>query len=159
MSLRPTPPSGRRVISDPQTRHSAIVDVHVVLYDGGRVLLGRRHNTGFADGLFHLPAGHLERGESVVAAAIREAHEELGVALDAADLELLHVMHSAEGRVALFFGATHWNGAIENREPHKCRDLNWFGLDELPKRMVPYARTALEAALLRDERLSVIGWA
>ena len=31
-----------------------------------------RHNTGFEDGLFGLPAGHLNPGEGVVAAAVRE---------------------------------------------------------------------------------------
>ena len=45
---------------------------YVLLLDGCKVLLSRRMNTGFQDGLFGLPAGHLNKGESVVSAAIRE---------------------------------------------------------------------------------------
>jgi 8-oxo-dGTP diphosphatase len=58
--------------------------------------------------------------------------------------------------MALFFGAARWRGEIKNLEPDKCRDLEWFSLDELPEAMVPYARTALEAALVREERLSLV---
>ncbi|HEY6314153.1 MAG TPA: NUDIX domain-containing protein [Streptosporangiaceae bacterium] len=48
-------------------RYKVTGDVHLVLLDDdGRVLLGRRKNTGFADGCYHLPAGHLEAGESVI---------------------------------------------------------------------------------------------
>ena len=37
-----------------------------------RLLLSQRLNTGFKDGMFGLPAGHLNPGEGVVAAAVRE---------------------------------------------------------------------------------------
>ena len=37
-----------------------------------RLLLSKRLNTGFKDGLFGIPAGHLNPGEGVVAAAVRE---------------------------------------------------------------------------------------
>lgn len=142
-------------------RHGSTVDVHLVLRRNGRILLGQRQNTGFADGQFHLPAGHLEQGESVVAAVIREAQEELGVEIDADDLRFLHVMHNGDGggRIGLFFEVRSWRGTPENREPEKCRCLDWFSLERLPTELVPYARTALEQALVHDEALSVVGWA
>lgn len=68
-------------------RHRSIVDLHLILrrYDG-RILLMRRANTGYGDGQLHLPSGHLEPEENVVDGVIREAHEEVGVAVDPDDL-------------------------------------------------------------------------
>ena len=52
------------------------VGVHVLLERGARVLLMRRAGTGFFDGLFSLPGGHVEPGESVRDTAVREMREE-----------------------------------------------------------------------------------
>lgn len=41
--------------TDPVT---LVVGVHLVLVDGGTVLLGRRRGTRYAAGLWHLPAVH-----------------------------------------------------------------------------------------------------
>ena len=47
-------------------RHAGIpVGVHVLLERDGRVLLMRRAGTGFFDGLYSLPGGHVEEGESL----------------------------------------------------------------------------------------------
>jgi 8-oxo-dGTP diphosphatase len=63
-----------------QRRHKLTGDVHLLLIDrNGQALFGRRQNTGFEDGTWHVPAGHLEAGESVVQALIREAKEEVDV--------------------------------------------------------------------------------
>ncbi|GAA4154508.1 NUDIX domain-containing protein [Gryllotalpicola daejeonensis] len=64
----------------------------VVLCDAaGRVLTVRKRGTS----RFMLPGGKPEAGESAAETALREAREELGVALDPAQLELLGVFHSA----------------------------------------------------------------
>jgi 8-oxo-dGTP diphosphatase len=67
--------------------------------DGGQVLPGRRKNTGFgfADRSYHLPAGHLEAGESVVEALIREAREETGIVISPDAMDFAHVMHNSSG--------------------------------------------------------------
>lgn len=134
-----------------------IVDLHLLLFDdGGRLLLGSRRNTGFADGCWHLPAGHHEEGESFVDGAVREAEEELGVTIDPGELELVHLMEQP-GRTALFFAVRRWNGQVENCEPEKCAALEWFDWDELPRPIVGYCRAALEA--IRSGQLhSTYGW-
>jgi|GEM_PF-552358 len=101
---------------------------------------------GYEDGAWHLPSGHLEAGESVVTALIREAQEEIGVIIDAHEVEFCHVMHnsSSGGRVAFFFTVRRWVGDPENREPDKCSGLRWFPLAALPDQLIPYCRTALE---------------
>src|SRR5690349_3906340 len=121
------------------TRKGLIVDLHLILRQGNRILLGLRHNTGFADGCYHLPAGHLKDGETVIAGAVREAREELGVDIDQADLRFVHVMHQRSGRVSLFFEVSKWSGDLANAEPDKCKSLDWFAADRLPANMVRYA--------------------
>lgn len=140
-------------------RHCVIVDVHLVLMDNGRVLLGRRQNTGFADGAYHLPAGHLEPGESVVEALIREAREETGIVIAHEAVQFAHVMHAASGagRVAFFFTVDQWHGEPRNLEPHKCGELAWFQWNHLPDPIVPYARVALDH-ISRGAPMSVFGF-
>jgi 8-oxo-dGTP pyrophosphatase MutT (NUDIX family) len=91
-----------RLQHDVMARKGLVVDLHLILRQGVRILLGLRQNTGFSDGMYHLPAGHLEDGETISAGAIREAKEELGIDLHPADLHLVHVMHQRSGRLSLF---------------------------------------------------------
>jgi 8-oxo-dGTP diphosphatase len=141
-------------------RHKVIGDVHLLLTDQvGEVLFGQRRNTIFEDGAWHLPSGHLEAGESVIAALIREAEEEIGVIIDARDVEFSHVMHnsSSGGRVAFFFTVRRWEGEPENREPDKCGGLRWSPPDALPTRLIPYCRAALEH-IAANRCFSAFGW-
>ncbi len=141
-------------------RHKVTGDVHLLLINSQeQVLFGRRQNTGFEDGAYHLPAGHLEAGESVIQALIREAKEEVGVTVDPAHVEFCHVMHnsSAGGRIAFFFTVRWWGAAPENREPEKCSELRWFSLGALPGHLIGYCRAAL-ASISAGEPFSVYGW-
>ncbi|MET9216305.1 MULTISPECIES: NUDIX hydrolase [Actinomycetes] len=138
-------------------KYRVLVGVHLVLLDGdGRVLLGRRRDTGFGDGLFHVPAGHLEAGESAVAGLIREAREEVGVEIDAREVEFAHVLHSDE-RVQLFFTVRRWGGEVANREPGKCSELRWFDPAALPGEIVEYCAVGVRAAL-SGRVFSELGW-
>ncbi|MEV6555829.1 NUDIX domain-containing protein [Nocardia sp. NPDC051756] len=133
--------------------------MHLLLLKDGRALFGQRQNTGFEDGAWHLPSGHLEANESVVDALIREAHEEVGVTIAPEAVRFAHVMHnaSAGGRVAFFFTVDNWQGEPENREPAKCIALSWFSLDNLPGHMIAYCRTAI-SHVADGTAFSVYGW-
>lgn len=128
-------------------RFRVIVDVHIALLredaGHGTVLLAERANTGYGDGLYHLPSGHLEPGETVVEGTIREAYEEVGVELTPHDLRFAHVMHHHEDRIGFFFTARRWRGEPTNAEPEKCAGIGWFPLDRLPANMVGYPVAAL----------------
>jgi 8-oxo-dGTP pyrophosphatase MutT (NUDIX family) len=125
----------------------------------GQILLGRRCGTGFANGQYSVPAGHLELGESVVLAAVREAKEELNINVDPDDMRFVQVMHNSYGigRLAFFFEIERWEGNIVNMEPHKCDDLRWFDTDDLPVNMVPYIREAV-GHYLSGHALTLYGW-
>ena len=126
-------------------RYSCYVDLHLILRRQGQVLLGRRIGTGFADGLYGVPSGHLEDDETVTAGLIREAAEETGAIVEATDLRFVHAMHhhTDEGRVAFFFETWKWTGEILNREPDKCAGWRWCDLRALPASVVPYLAEAL----------------
>ena len=119
--------------------------VHVFLLRGKDVLLLRRFNTGYEDGNYSVVAGHLDGGETVKTAAIREAQEEVGVTLTHDSLSIVGVMHrlSNDERIDWFLIAQSWIGSIRNGEPDKCDDLRWLPLDALPANTIPYVQRAL----------------
>jgi len=119
--------------------------VHLFFFREDQVLLIRRYNTGFADGQYSVPAGHLDGGETVIAAAAREAQEEVGIQLDAACIRFSHVMHRRDGeeRVDFFVQVLEWNGEPINAEPDNCDEIRWVNVDDLPGNTVPYIKKAL----------------
>ncbi|MDT3672240.1 MAG: NUDIX domain-containing protein [Aromatoleum sp.] len=123
------------------------VGVHVIVERDGRVLLMRRAGTGFFDGLFSLPGGHVEPGESLRTAAVREMREETGLCFDADSLTYVGVVHrlSDTNRVDFFCRAPDCPAEPRNLEPDKCDELRWFERDRLPADVVPYIRAALDA--------------
>ncbi len=127
--------------------------VHLFFLRGGEILLSQRLNTGYRDGEYSVPAGHLDGGETVMVAGCREAMEEVGIALSEDDLVFSGVMHRIEDeeRVDFFFVVRTWSREPFNNEPEKCGDLRWFQLDALPENTVPYVRQAI-GNHLRDNR-------
>src|SRR5215207_6411774 len=98
------------------------VTVHLLFFRADQVLLLRRFNTGYGDGQYSVPAGHLDGGETVMAAAAREAEEETGLQLEEADIIFSSVMHRIDGdeRVDFFVRVQQWQGEPINAEPDKC---------------------------------------
>ena len=121
------------------------VTVHLFFFRENEVLLLRRFNTGFRDGEYSVPAGHLDGDETVVAAAAREAEEEIGVRIDTKHTIFSSVMHRIEDeeRVDFFVHVLKWQGEPFNAEPDKCDDLRWADVDQLPANTVPYVKQAL----------------
>lgn len=128
---------------------TTILASYLVLKNENKVLLALRKNTGYCDGQWGLPAGHVERGESMIQALCREVHEEIGISLDPEAVELKHVVHrksdfDGSERIDGFFESNKWSGEIENLELEKCGGLEWFITDNLPKETIPYVRETLD---------------
>ena len=118
-----------------------------------RVLLQLRRATGYMDGYWACgAAGHVEAGESVMQAVVREAAKEVGVDIALEDVHPLTVMHRSndvggaalEQRVDFFFTAQHWSGEPTAAEPEKNMGMRWFALDELPELVPPHERAVLD---------------
>ncbi len=151
------------------TRNRYPVAVHLLFFRGDMVLLSRRYRTGWHDGEYSVTAGHVEAGETVTQASVREAREEVGLFLNAADLEVVHVMYRAgdagddgtrrtdDERIDFFLAVRAWQGEPVNAEPETCDDLSWWRLDELPENSVPYVRCVL-GCLPAGISYSEFGW-
>ena len=159
-------PPGRHAMTT-TTRHTGAVAAHVLMVRPGELAVGsilmlRRAGTGWADGMWSVPAGHLDGDETVTAAAVREAREETGVRIEPGSLTVAHVMHraAADGggeRVDFFLTAARWAGEPRVAEPDKADSIGWYACDGLPDDTVPYVRAAV-AAVGRGRTYSEFGW-
>ncbi len=139
----------RCALAGMRKRSGASVNAYLILQQDRKLLLQLRKNTGYCDGMWSLVAGHVEDGESATAALIREAHEEIGIALSPSEIKVVHVMHRQTNRlnVDIFFECSFWTGTIQNCEPHKCERLAFFSLEALPPNIVAYNVDAVRAWL------------
>lgn len=144
-----------------QRKGTTIVSVYLLFRKGDEICLLLRKNTGYNDGRYGLIAGHVEDGEPATKAMIREANEEAGLILTPDDIQIAHVMHrkTSEGRlgIEIFFECKSWSGQLENKEPHKCEELRFFPLDNLPKNTIFYVVEAIQA-VSRGQFYSERGW-
>lgn len=122
------------------------VTIHLFFFRGDQVLLLRRFQTGYMDGHYSVPAGHLDGEEPVRMAGVREAREEIGVRIEPQDMTFAGVFHrhSDDERVDFFFHVQKWEGEPFNAEPGKCDDLRWIAFDRLPENTIPYVRQAIK---------------
>ncbi len=140
-----------------QQRFAVVPSVYMALRrpspDGDEVLLQLRRGTPYMDGWWACgAAGHVEQGESVHAAAVREAREELGITIIAEALRPIATLHRTcalddpvEERMDLFFAVHDWEGEPTIAEPDKAAELRWWPLRELPDNVVPHEAQALKA--------------
>lgn len=142
--------------------HKNIPASYLVLRKDNEILMLRRYNTGYQDGKYSFPAGHVDPQESFTTAIIREAKEEIGIDIKSKDLRVVHVMHryskhNREERVDVFLEADYWDGEISNKEPYKCDDLSWFPINNPPANIIPCIAYFLKC-LQQDIFYSEFGW-
>jgi 8-oxo-dGTP diphosphatase len=104
-------------------------------------LLSRQHG-----GLWEFPGGKIDPGESASAAALRELAEELGIALDPADLAPISFAQGPQGGVLiLLYACWRWNG-----EPAllDAAAMQWVDLDAIPALAMPPLDYPLADALI-----------
>lgn len=145
-----------------EEKYRSLAAVYVMMQNPhGEILLLRRANTGYRDGFYDMPAGHLEANESLKQAAVREVKEETGVDVKPEDLEFVELLHrrSTENRdyLDVFFRVTTWVGEPRIMEPEKCDDLIWASPNALPDMIVPHQRAVLDD-LDRGQKFLEIGW-
>jgi mutator protein MutT len=130
----------------PKERFTVIPAVYAIFEKDGQILLLRRFNTGYQDGNYSLPAGHLDGKETLKQALIREIGEEIGVSVDEKDLNLAHVLHrnaKVAERIDFFFIVKAWRGEPKIMEPNKCDELRWAVALEFPDNIVPEVKRAI----------------
>ena len=144
----------------PKKRSGANINVYLILRREEEILLSLRQNTGYCDGAYGLVSGHVEDGESAIAAMIREAEEEAGLSILPTKLKLVHLMHRQTNRfnIDIFFECRSWQGSPINREPLKCGQLEFYSMNQLPDNLIPYIQKALKETYLHNQCYSEEGW-
>jgi 8-oxo-dGTP pyrophosphatase MutT (NUDIX family) len=84
---------------------------------------------------WHLPGGGVERGETCMAAALKEAHEEAGLLIAPSDIKLvsLHAnFANFPGDHVAVYRAINWTQTATNTA-HEIAEFAFFALDNLPE--------------------------
>ncbi len=111
------------------------------------LLLKRGKNSKNEVGYWNKPGGALDYGEKVIDALKREAREEIGVEIDIwGYLPHADSIMKKDGQhwVGFNYLANIKSGTARIMEPHKFDDMQWFGLDKLPKKLSPMTREAIK---------------
>jgi len=111
----------------------------IILEKGGKCFFIKRKNTGWEDGKYDLIAGHVEQGEKLAEAAIREAKEEADIAIKKENLELVHILSlKRKDGDALYgyFVAKVWEGEPRAVEAEKSDGCEWIKKSEIQNREV-----------------------
>lgn len=124
--------------------------LNIILKDNEVLMLLRKNK--FDAGLYSLPGGCMESGETVKEAAAREIKEETNLDVDLEQMNIVSSLH----RICLDKNNAGWqsiehvvvsnkfNGTPTVMEPDKSDELKWFPLNNLPKNISPYANKAID---------------
>ena len=135
------------------------VAINLVLVQDGKVLLMRRANTGWNDGMYALMGGHVEDGENPFHTVVREAKEELGIDIEMQDIKPLFTMSVNPDHIYLYFGCEKYSGTIVNNEPEECDDIKFFSIDNLPQNVISADKKALQEIYFNsDSKFSTFGY-
>ncbi len=133
-----------------------LLGVSVAVRRGGRILLVQRGRPPLA-GLWSLPGGLVEAGETLIEAATRELREETGViatigeAIDRAEI----IARDAADRVEAHYVLVVFGAVYDSGEEHAADDaaaVMWAGEDDLAKLELTAdtARVLAKSAWLED---------
>lgn len=130
--------------------HSQVAATILRNPEGKVLLIQRTMKTKRFPGMFCLPCGKVDAGNTLAFAAARETWEEVGVTVEEGDLQLMAIMDrpnwpdgEAPRVLETFFIAKKWSGVPVNKEPNKHGDPVWASLNDLPQPLHLYTADAL----------------
>jgi len=136
----------------------------VMFRSDNKIAMLLRQKTNWMNGLYGLPAGKVEPGESFTQAAIREAKEEVGVDISPPHLKHLLTVYRTSmvdkrglPWIDIIFEAVSWQGELYNAEPDKHGELKWFDFDNLPKNITPFI-PFYRQQIIAGNRYAEYGW-
>ncbi len=118
------------------------ISVQLILEKEDKILLLKRKNTGYEDGKYSLPGGHVEANEEIRQALIREIKEEVGIDIYMQDIEFYKVLNrkinQEQEYIDFIFKVNNWTGNITNEEKDKCEEIIWVEIDKMPKNTLDF---------------------
>jgi ADP-ribose pyrophosphatase YjhB (NUDIX family) len=146
-----------------------VVAVGALVVDGDRVLLIQRgHPPG--EGLWSIPGGRVEVGETLPEALRREIQEECGIEIAVGDPAIMldRITRDAQGNVrSHYLILDFWATPVVSPTPPVCpsddaRDAGWFTLDQIRQlpttnKLADYIAEALRRQVERVPGCLVVG--
>ncbi|HET9222969.1 MAG TPA: NUDIX domain-containing protein [Roseiflexaceae bacterium] len=120
-----------------------MLGVTIAIIDGSQVLLTRREDFE----VWCLPGGAVDDGESLAAAAIREAREETGLEIELTRLVGIYSRPKGWHSTHLVLFAARVIGGALRPDPHEVIEAGYFGLNTLPAPLLPGHRRQILDAL------------
>jgi len=121
-----------------------MLGVNVAVLDAGRILLMQREDFE----VWCMPGGHVDPGESLAEAAVREVREETGIEVSLVGLVGTYsrpYWHDGVYHIVLFEGVP--IGGSLAPDPVEVIDAAWFPPTELPEQLLIGQRRRIEDAL------------
>lgn len=115
---------------------SILIVVAAIVVRDGKLLMTRRTAGSHLGGLWELPGGKVEPGESPPAALARELREELGVSARVGAPFAFNYHEYPDRRVLLLTYGADLDG---DPRPLGCTDLGWFGPSQIERLPTPDA--------------------
>jgi 8-oxo-dGTP diphosphatase len=122
----------------------------IIFNSDGRVFLAKRgRDVQNESGKWEFPGGGVEFGEALEQALVREVMEEYGFAIEVQTLlDVINHLIPEEKQhwVSPTYLCTIKSGNPRIREPHKCDEIGWYALDEIPgNRLTIASQKSLES--------------
>ena len=121
------------------------VGIGVIVIHNGKILLGERL-AGHGAGVYQIPGGHLEFGETFEEAAKREVFEETGID----NIEVTGIVSLGNDiafdkhYVSIGVLSEYRSGDIADAEPDRSKNWKWYDPDDLPTPIFPYSHRVIK---------------
>ena len=120
------------------------ITVNVLLKKNNKILLIKRKNTGYMDGKYAFLGGHVEEGESLRQAMVREVYEEGSIYLKEDDLTYICAIRNGYSNyINFYFISSKFDGIPKISEPDKEEEMIWVDIKNIPEEMVPNDKRAI----------------
>lgn len=128
-----------------------LIGAYLILIQDNKILLSRRNDAQYK-GVYSLVCGHVEKGENVIDAIIREAFEEVGIKIIKEHAKVVTAVHRPLANyknnivdiIDFFILVTDYTGKIQNLEPDKTQDVLFWDIENLPDNCVNQVKEGLE---------------
>lgn len=117
------------------------------------ILAAWRDETHLRGGVWELPGGKIDTGETPQEAAIRESHEELGITIDAGDVIAVSEDHDASLTKEKHVRVHAVRATLKGKEPHDSdRTWKWIPLSDIHAHAWPRANHRINTLILETLR-------
>lgn len=120
----------------------------IIKNENNEVLLQRRQGTKLWPGFLALPAVHVDEGENVYDALVREAKEELNILVSKEDIIDTFVVNRRNKTLLpyfdVYFEISKYEGEIIINEPEKCSEILWCDINKLPEDTIDFEIEAIK---------------